>query len=247
MLDLTLFRYPRFVGVQLLAAAPAYAFVVLLILLPVRFVGIERLSAVAAGQMMIALSGPLLVLPIAAGLLTRWLPAATICSVGLVISAAGLFWLAHIPVGSDHALLIGPLLTIGIGISLPWGLMDGLAVSVVPKERAGMTTGIFSTTRVAGEGVALAIVSAVLSALTRSFLGSSHEATTAAQRLVTGDLHGAAQALSGMGELELIHAYNNAFNLLLWLLTGITILTAIVIFTFMGRGTGEMAEESITA
>ncbi|GAA3093626.1 MFS transporter [Rhizobium viscosum] len=248
MLDLTLFRYPRFVGVQLLAAAPAYAFVVLLILLPVRFVGVERLSAVAAGQMMIALSGPLLILPVAAGLLTRWLPAATICSVGLVISAAGLFWLAHIPVGSDHVALIAPLLTIGIGISLPWGLMDGLAVSVVPKERAGMATGIFSTTRVAGEGVALAIVSAVLSALTQSYLGTSHEATVAAQRLVTGDLNGAGQALSGMGELELIHAYNSAFGLLLWFLTGITILTAIVIFTFMGRGTSEAeeaAEESI--
>ena len=44
----------------------------------------------------------------------------------------------------------------------PWGLMDGLSVSVVPKERAGMATGIFSTTRVAGEGIALAIVGAVL-------------------------------------------------------------------------------------
>jgi hypothetical protein len=126
--------------------------------------------------------------------------------------------------------------------------MDGLAVSVVPKERAGMATGIFSTTRVAGEGVALAIVSAVLSALTQSYLGTSHEATVAAQRLVTGDLNGAGQALSGMGELELIRAYNSAFGLLLWFLTGITILTAIVIFTFMGRGTGEAgeaAEESI--
>lgn len=53
-----------------------------------------------------------------------------------------------------------------------------------------------------------------------------------------------------MGELELIHAYKNPFSLLLWLLTGITILTATVIFTFMGRGTGgadEMAEESIAA
>jgi hypothetical protein len=70
----------------------------------------------------------------------------------------------------------------------------------------------------------------------------------AAQRLVTGDLNGAGQALSGMGELELIRAYNSAFGLLLWFLTGITILTAIVIFTFMGRGTGEAgeaAEESI--
>ena len=44
MLDLTLFRYPRFVGVQLLAAAPAYAFVVLLVLLPIRLVGIEGLG-----------------------------------------------------------------------------------------------------------------------------------------------------------------------------------------------------------
>ncbi|MFW8689292.1 MULTISPECIES: MFS transporter [Mesorhizobium] len=35
MLDLTLFRFPRFVGVQFLAAAPAYGFVVLLVLLPI--------------------------------------------------------------------------------------------------------------------------------------------------------------------------------------------------------------------
>ncbi len=79
MLDLTLFRYPRFVGVQLLAAAPAYGFVVLLILLPVRFIGIEGMSAVAGGRMMIAMSAPLLILPIVAGLLTRWFAPAAIC------------------------------------------------------------------------------------------------------------------------------------------------------------------------
>jgi MFS family permease len=56
MLDLSLFAYPRFVGVQLLAAAPAYGFVVLLILLPGRFIGIEGLREIAAGTLMIALS-----------------------------------------------------------------------------------------------------------------------------------------------------------------------------------------------
>ncbi|RUX10735.1 MFS transporter, partial [Mesorhizobium sp. M2A.F.Ca.ET.037.01.1.1] len=49
MLDLTLFRFPRFVGVQFLAAAPAYAFVVLLVLLPIRFIGIEGMSEIKAG------------------------------------------------------------------------------------------------------------------------------------------------------------------------------------------------------
>lgn len=44
-----------------------------------------------------------------------------------------------------------PMLLIGIGNGLPWGLMDALSVSVVPKERAGMAAGIFTTMRVAGK------------------------------------------------------------------------------------------------
>ncbi|HEY0123082.1 MAG TPA: MFS transporter [Rhizobium sp.] len=247
MLDLTLFRYPRFVGVQLLAAAPAYAFVVLLILLPVRFVGIEGMSEVAAGRMMVALSAPLLVLPIVAGLLTRWFSAAAICGAGLIISAAGLFWLSRFATGSAPFELVGPLLTIGIGISLPWGLMDGLAVSVVPKERAGMATGIFSTTRVAGEGVALAVVSAVLSSFIRSNLGATagEHASAAAQRLVTGDLVEAASNVPTIGHAALIQGYSDAFSELLWLLTAITAVTAIVVFAFLGRpNAGESTTET---
>ncbi|MCB8881220.1 MFS transporter [Acidisoma cellulosilytica] len=234
MLDLTLFRYPRFVGVQLLAAAPAYAFVVLLILLPIRFTGIEGMSVIAAGQLMIALSAPLLVLPILAGLLTRFLSPAIICGIGLLISAAGLFWLSGFPVGTAHGLIIAPMIMIGTGISLPWGLMDGLAVSVVPKERAGMATGIFSTTRVAGEGVALALVSAILSALTAAHLPAGSAKT--AQRLATGDLAGAKTSLPGVPPALLVQSYSAGFETLLLLLTGITVLTAIVVFLFLGRG-----------
>jgi len=237
MLDLSLFRYPRFVGVQLLAAAPAYAFVVLLILLPVRFIGIEGMSEVAGGRMMIALSGPLLILPVAAGLLTRWFAPATICGAGLAIAAVGLFWLGSVPVGSSPADMIGPLLTIGIGISLPWGLMDGLAVSVVPKERAGMATGIFSTTRVAGEGVALAIVTAVLSAFTRAhFAAAGEQAGPMAQRLITGDLKGAAAILPAMTPAALVEGYGDAFSALLWILTAVTAATAVVVCFFLARG-----------
>ncbi len=243
MLDLSLFRYPRFVGVQLLAAAPAYAFVVLLILLPVRFVGIDGMSEVAAGQMMIALSGPLLVLPIVAGVLTRWFSAAVICGVGLLIAAGGLFWLSMMP-ASQPLLLIAPLLTIGIGISLPWGLMDGLAVSVVPKERAGMATGIFSTTRVAGEGVALAIVSAILSALIGSRLGGDEAAGSAAQRLVTGDLGAANGVMPSLGHDGLAVAYAQGFSTLLVLLASVTIFTAVVVVAFLGRKEPETGTES---
>lgn len=237
MLDLSLFRYPRFIGVQLLAAAPAYGFVVLLILLPLRFVGIEGMSEVAAGSLMIALSAPLLVLPVVAGMLVRWLRPATICGTGLLASAAGLLWLAMTPISAPVLATALPMLLIGLGISLPWGLMDGLAVSVVPKERAGMATGIFSTVRVAGEGVALAVVGAVLSMLVAARISAAGLAANspAAQRLAGGDLRGALALLPDVDATLLKALYGDAFGQLLVLLAGITAITAVVVFVFLGR------------
>ncbi|MFC3943161.1 MFS transporter [Pseudomonas gingeri NCPPB 3146 = LMG 5327] len=244
MLDLSLFRFPRFVGVQLLAAAPAYSFVVLLILLPIRFVGIEGMSEIAAGWLLIALSAPLLVLPIVAGYLTRWLSPSTLCGSGLLVCAAGLYWLSHVPVGSGAWQLAWPMLVIGVGISLPWGLMDGMAVSVVPKERAGMATGIFSTTRVAGEGVAIAVVTALLSAFTAGNLAALPadalpNIVAAAQHLATGDLSGAEHLLPAAGRTALAQGYSAAFSTLLLVLTAITVLTAAVVFLFLDRGSVE--------
>jgi len=238
MLDLTLFRYPRFVGVQLLAAAPAYGFVVLLILLPLRFVGIEGMGEVSAGLLMIALSAPLLVLPMLAGALTRWLRPAAICGVGLAMSAGGLCWLALTPPGLSPWAMAVPMLLIGAGMALPWGLMDGLAVSVVPKERAGMATGIFSTVRVAGEGVALAVVGAALAMLTAHKIGMAGlagSALAAGQRLAGGDLAGALLAVPGAERGLLMALYGEAFGQLLFGLALITVVTAGVVFLFLGQ------------
>ncbi|WP_136622671.1 MULTISPECIES: MFS transporter [Mesorhizobium] len=245
MLDLTLFAYPRFVGVQFLAAAPAYGFVVLLVLLPIRFIGVEGMSEIKAGQLMICLSGPLLILPMLAGQLARWIAPATICGVGLLITAAGLVWLSLTP-PVDSA-LVAPLMLIGVGIALPWGLMDGLAVSVVPKERAGMAVGIFNTTRVACEGVALAIVMATLSGFTAAQLAaqgmaSSTHAAAAAQLLVTGNLGETALHLPQAGAAVLVQAYETAFDRLLIVLAAITVMTAIVVFLGLRRGSASEHE-----
>lgn len=50
--------------------------------------------------------------------------------------------------------MVAPLTPIDTGLA-------GLAVRVVAKDRSGMATGIFSTVRVAGESVAIAIVGAL--------------------------------------------------------------------------------------
>jgi hypothetical protein len=244
MLDLSLFRYPRFVGVQLLPLATAFCYVTLLLVLPTRFIGIEGHSAIDAGLMMVSLSAPMLFVPLTAAFLTRWMSAGAISAVGLVIAAVGMLWFSGLAPDAPSDTLTLPLFIIGAGAGLPWGLMDGLSVSVVPKERAGMATGIFSTTRVAGEGMTLAIAGAILAVLTRLKLSdalaalppvSRDAAAEAAQRVATGDLPHAVALLPALGQPILAQAYDGAFHILLHILVALTLASALGVLLFLGR------------
>lgn len=233
MLDLRLFRFARFLGVQLLPIGTCYCYIVLIVLLPLGFIGVEGASAFDAGLMMLALSAPMLVVPIIAATLTRWLSPGLLCAIGLLIAAAGLYGLSRVEVGQPLQ-AVAAMLVIGMGTGLPWGLMDGLAISVVPKERAGMAAGIFNTTRVASEGVALAITMAVLSALIAQHLPAStaQDVLVVAQQLVMGDARHASTNIP----LDVLRtAYIAGFTTLLQLLAGLTLLTAVVVCVFLGR------------
>ncbi|KVO29024.1 MFS transporter [Burkholderia ubonensis] len=254
MLDLSLFRIPRFVGVQVLPVSTCCCYIVLLVVLPLRFIGIDGFSEIDAGWLMLAISAPMLVVPLVAATLARRLSAGVISGVGLVIAAAGLVWLGVALRHGAGPAAIAPMLAIGVGAGMPWGLMDGLSVSVVPKERAGMATGIFSTTRVAGEGIALAIAGAVLATLAQAGLragaaasvaGASPDAIVrASARLATGDLGGAAAAWPEAGRALLRHSYLQAFDHLLIGLAVVTLLCAAVVFVFLGGRRGVESGEA---
>lgn len=244
MLDLTLFRYGRFVGVQMLPIGTCYSYIVLVVFLPLRLIGVEQMSELQAGVLMLALSMPMLVMPLVAAALTRWFSPGVLSGVGFLIAAAGVHWLTQLHVGEPVRYMIAPMLLIGVGSGLPWGLMDGLAVGVVPKERAGMATGIFNTARVAGEGITIAIVSAVLASLSQSSLrrlvnqagmSSGMPIAEAAQRLTTGSLEHAAMLLPNVGHEVLIASYDDAFRGLLHMLTVVTVAAALAAFGFLVR------------
>ncbi|MEQ9879202.1 MFS transporter [Pectobacterium aroidearum] len=235
MLDLDCFRSPSFIGVQVLAASPAFLFIVLIVMLPGRFIGVDGYSALQAGQMMVWLAVPLLVVPFLAALLTRWFTPGLLCSAGLLLVAGGLIGLAHEFTQGGAALHL-PLLLVGIGIGLPWGLMDALAVSVVTPERAGMATGIFNTVRVSADGVAIAMISALLATLIQNGMalevGELVSQTTlleAASRTALGELHTAVSILPGY-EALLSQRYADSFTIVIYVLAGIAALTACAVF-----------------
>lgn len=239
MLDLSLFRDARFVGVQVLAASPAFLFIVLIAMLPGRFIGIDGYSALEAGQMMIGLAAPLLIVPFLAAMLTRWFNPGVLSAAGLLAVAAGLVWLAGVMATGATSLWL-PMSLIGAGIGVPWGLMDAMAVSVVDKRNVGMATGIFNTVRVSADGVAIAMVSALLALLIQTSMtsavpdASGIDVLMAANRAALGQLSEAAALLPGAGRL-LQQSYDNAFAHVLYALAGIALLTAFAIYALLGR------------
>lgn len=240
MLDLRFFRDREFIGVQVLAASPAFLFIVLIVILPPRFIGIDGYGALQAGQTMVWLAAPLLVIPFLAALLTRWFTPGILSSIGLLLVAGGLIWLAQaFSIGGGQHIHL-PLLLIGIGIGLPWGLMDAMAVSVVSAERIGMATGIFNTVRISADGVAIAVVSVLLASLIQQSVAV--EVTTfpytvvqqAAGRAALGDLHAAGLLLPGL-EQQLLRSYAASFVNVLHVLAGWAVLTAGTVLLLLRR------------
>ncbi|MGC5698919.1 MFS transporter [Pseudomonas sp. NFXW11] len=230
MLDLRLFGNGRFVGVQMLPVATATSFIVLLIILPLRLIGAEGLSEWQAGAMLIALSAPMAIVPFTAALLTRWVSAATLACLGLVVAALGLLWLSQVPVGQAGMSMVWPLLVIGMGTGLPWGLMDDLAIGLVPVARAGMATGIFTTMRACGEAICVAAGLALLKALLWRELANADapgpHLDSAANALAMGDMAKLQPLSRALLPMPLETLYSNAFASLLQVLAGVTLLAA---------------------
>ncbi|MBK0011330.1 MFS transporter [Stenotrophomonas sp. S41] len=237
LLDLSLFSQRAFVGVQLLPVATCFGYVVLLVVLPLQLLGVHGQGTGIVGLQMLALSAPLLVLPMLAARWAQHVGSTLLCTLGLLLCAQGLWWLSRHAATPVPVLWIRPLLLIGAGAALPWGLMDGLSVSVVPVQRAGMAAGMFGTVRVAGEGIALAAVTALLAALIGRHLPLAWpEATASASMyLVTGDLETAQALLPHATVAELKQASGEALATLLRVLSALTVACALLLQLLLGR------------
>ncbi|HEL5394678.1 TPA: MFS transporter, partial [Stenotrophomonas maltophilia] len=95
LLDLSLFSQPAFLGVQLLPVATCFGYVVLLVVLPLQLLGVHGQSATLVGLQMLALSAPMLVLPMLAARWAERVGSARLCTLGLLVCASGLYLLSR--------------------------------------------------------------------------------------------------------------------------------------------------------
>ncbi len=166
MFDLGLMASPRFLGYLLAAGAIVTIFVPLLIYLPSYLTTVLGLNVGSATRTLISLTAPTVVLPLLGAMITKRIPAGAVVVGAVVVIGFGAAWLTGIGPNSTPSGLVAPLLTIGVGIGLSIGLLDGLAISSVAPARAGIAAGMINTARLASETVAIAVVGSVLATST---------------------------------------------------------------------------------
>ncbi|MEU4695636.1 MFS transporter [Nonomuraea dietziae] len=213
VLDLTLVRDRRFLALSLLPVATTFGMVTLLTYLPTYFAGVHGATPQQAGLWMLVLTAPVLLTPPAGGwLLNRGVSPRTLVTAAVVMLGAGNAWLAT----TEAALPAVPMLLAGAGAGLAFGVGDGLAMSMVAPERAGMAAGLVNTMRIGSEAIVIAVYGSALVSLVQADVGDPE----LADRIAAGTSAAPEQ-------------FTGAFHLVLWAVALITLAMAAGIHTML--------------
>ncbi|MBF6437351.1 MFS transporter [Nocardia cyriacigeorgica] len=220
ILDLGLLRNREFLAMCLVPVAGSIGFVTLLTYLPSALSGITDLSAGTSGLLMLAMTIPVFVAPVAVGQLITRFPALTIGKVvylslgALILGNAGVLTLSQ---DRSVAWIIVPMVLLGLGFGLPIGLVDGHALSVVPAERGGTAAGLLNFFRIGSEAVFVAGYAIVLAAV------------------VGTQLSGAAAHDTAAGQFGHPDVYRTAFTTTVGVLIALLVVLTLLIVAVRGR------------
>lgn len=246
MVDLQLFRHPRFIGALLGMFAYAGCAQVMMTLLPFYLQNGLGFSAIASGLGMLPFALTMLICPrIGARLAGRYAPA-TLMAAGLTLVGCGNLlsaWAVHAGGYLNFALAIA---VTGAGAGLLNGDTQKNIMACVPRERTGMASGMSTTMRFSAIMLAIGVFGALLASHTQQLLqGSLHavpghwleQAPEIASRVVAGDMQGAMAGLptDAQALLEPLarQAFVGGFGLVLTVAGMLALLGALVVGRLM--------------
>jgi len=258
MVDFGLFRHRTFLGGVLAMIGYGASAQVMVFFLPVFLQNAYGFSPFAAGVAMIPFAMPMvLALKFVPPLASRY-SGRILLSAGLATTLVGnvLFWYVA-SAGRSYAYFVVSMVIAGIGA----GLLNGQTVKVlqgaVPEERAGMASGIASTTRFIGILVAVAALGAVLGNVARDAFSAAaiafglgpEAAATGAKGVISGDLEGVVRTVPNAIRTQIhdagLHAYAHGFAAATVIAAAVAAIAAVVTFlTVSERETAPSANQA---
>ena len=157
MLPLELFRNRSFTGVQIAAFAISSSLFALFLYLTLYLQGYLGNSPLDAGLKYLPVTLASFFVAAAAGSMVTRVPARVLLSVGLLLVGVGILLIGGREAGDAWTALLPGFAIAGAGTGLVNVVIADVAISVVPKERSGMASGINDTFRQVGVAVGIAV------------------------------------------------------------------------------------------
>lgn len=162
MLDVSLFRQPAFIGIQLATFCLGAGMFAFLPFLSIYLQDIDGYSPLSTGLRFLPLTAFVFIVPLATRRLAARTPLWLLLSGSLALVALGLLLLDTVRVGSPWTVLLPGFVVAGIGIGLANPTIAGAALRVVDPTRGGMASGISNTSRVGGLAIGVAVMGSTL-------------------------------------------------------------------------------------
>jgi EmrB/QacA subfamily drug resistance transporter len=162
MLDVSLFRQPAFVGVQLATFAIGGGMFALFPFLSIYLQDILGNSALGAGLRFLPITVFVFFVPLASRRLAGRTPMWVLLAVSLGVVSVGLLLMEDISPSSEWTALLAGFVVCGLGIGLANPTIAAAALRVVDPARTGMASGVSNTARIAGLAMGVAALGAIL-------------------------------------------------------------------------------------
>ncbi|MGY2262560.1 MFS transporter [Pseudomonas sp. SDO55104_S430] len=246
MIDLQLFRHPRFIGALLGMFFYAACAQVMMTMLPFYLQNGLGFSAIAAGLGMLPFAVTMLIFPRIGARLAGRVSPANMMAAGLALVGSGNLLSAWAASSGGYLPFALAIAVTGAGAGLLNGDTQKNIMACVPRERTGMASGMSTTMRFSAIMLGIGIYGALLAGHSEQLLHDSLSAQGGqwlaqthgvASRVVAGDMAAAMnllpQAAQAMIEPLARQAFVGGFSLLL-LVAGLAgLLAALVVGTLM--------------
>ncbi len=248
MVDLQLFRHPRFIGALLGMFFYAGCAQVMMTLLPFYLQNGLGFSAIASGLGMLPFAVTMLIFPRIGVRLARRCAPATIMAAGLTLVGSGNLLSAWALSSGGYAVFALAIAVTGAGAGLLNGDTQKNIMACVPRERTGMASGMSTTMRFSAIVLGIGVYGALLASHTEQLLRDSllakggqwlDHAQEIASRVVAGDMTAAMnllpEAARALIEPLARQAFLGGFSVLLWVAGLLSLSGALVVGTLMRK------------
>jgi EmrB/QacA subfamily drug resistance transporter len=243
MLNMKLFRNPRFSAASLALTLTAFGMFGALFILTQYLQFILGYTPLQAGSAMIALIPTLLIGSIISPRIVERIGTKIPVTIGLVIVACGFTLFSTASANSSYGLIALMLAIVGFGFGLTMAPATASIMGALPLGRAGVGSAVNDTTRQVGGAFGVAILGSILSSVYQSSLNSAsimHLLPPAVRELVRDSIGKAAfiaSQLSGRPGQMLTNAVNTAFidalHTTILISAGVTLCGALVALLFL--------------